>query len=287
MSLEPASEWVKSVITRPQSQNSTDWRCLRKYFPGGRCATILLGPREELRDTIPQRVLYENSSYFSDHYDSVEAEEKVDDAVRLPEVDPLMFDLVIQCLVTNTFTLDTDPMRLKATEITILLELIFLNDKLGLPDIGQAVVEKLRNILIDDRRALRRKHIKMAFQLEEDHSVQELFSQAVVREYMKTSSTKQNGHEMDAGDDSSDDDDDDDDELKHRDGAHRALHMKNRFSFQRELDNIRGFKFQLLLAQDKVIKSGKKVMVHQATKLRPAVHAIKYADPLNEAPFYL
>jgi hypothetical protein len=260
--------------------------CFRKYFPGGQRATILLGPEEELRDTIPKKILYENSSFFNDHYDTVEAEDWKDDTVKLPDVDPQLFDLAIQCLVSKDFTLEPDPVRSKSSEITILLDLMSLAAMLGLPDPSEPINKQLRDILINDRRALRRMHIRKAFRLDDKHGIQELFVKAVVREYMQTRSSRLNSDEIDT-EDTGDTDDDDDDEERYRDGAHRAFQAKYRFSFQKELSTIRAFKHQLLEEQDNVLNSGKKFVARSGTRLRNVIYSTKYADPLDGELFTL
>jgi hypothetical protein len=194
-----------------------------------------------------------------------------------------MFDLVIQFLVAKTFTLEPDPNRSATTEITIILNLVFLAERLGFPDPSGPVIENLRGILVEDRRALRRGHIKRAFELEDEHGIQRLFVQAVVRDYMKTRGTKLNSNEIDTDGT----DDDDDEEVVHRDGAHRAFHNKDKFWFHKEIKSIRAFKYQLLEEQDSILKSGKKVVTRQATRKQREIHTIKYVDPLDGEWFYL
>lgn len=240
---------------------------------------ILLGPEEVLRNTIPRKVLYENSSFFRNHYDKAEEEE--DDTVRLPNVDPQMFDLAIQCLVAKGFTLEHDCNRSKAFEITVLLDLMFLTVTLGLPDPSEAVVEKLRDILVAERRALKHKHMKRAFELEDGHSIQGLFVQAVVSEFMKTRENRSNRDSIDT------DTDDEDDESRFRDAAHRHFTYKNGFRFQKEFKTIRAFKLQLLEEQNNVLESGRKKLLRSATKLREAIYTTEYTDPLDEEVFFL
>lgn len=243
---------------------------------------ILLGPEEELRDTIPKKTLREYSTYFSDHYKTAEAEEWEDDVVRLPDIDPQLFDLAIQCLVCKNFTLEFDPNRSKSSDIGIILELVFLIDMLGLPDLSEPITAKLREIIIDDRTVLRRKHIKRAFELDEGHSIQKLFVQAVVCEYMKTRGNAANRHEIDVQDT-----DEEDEEIKHRDMAHRSFYFLNRFAFQKQFETIRAFKFQLLEEQDNILRGSEKVLVRSGTSKKHAVYNTTYHDPLDNKGFSL
>ena len=144
--------------------------CLSLH-PGGKNAVTLLGPEEELRDTIPKKTLREYSTYFSNHYKTAKAEEWEDNVVRLPEINQQLFDLAIQCLVCKKFTLEFDPNRSKSSDIGIILELVFLIDILGLPDLSELITAKLQEIIIDDYIVLRCKYIKRAFELDEGYSI--------------------------------------------------------------------------------------------------------------------
>lgn len=193
-----------------------------------------------------------------------------------------MFDVIIQFLVSKTFTLEPDPNRSTTTEITIILDLVFLAERLGFPDPSDPVIERLRGILVEDRRALKRKHIKRAFELEEEHAIQHLFVHAVVRDYMKARDAKLNSNEI-----NTEATDDDDDESVYPDEAHRAFYNKDKFWFRREIRSIRAFKYQLLEEQDTILKSGKKIVTRQATRRQRETHTIKYVDPLDGEWFYL
>lgn len=268
---------------KSSGQELAKMNCYRKYFPGGENAIVLLGPKEEVRDTIPKKTLCENSTFFSDYYDMMEEEEWEDNTVELPDVDPHMFDLAVQCMVSKSFTLEPNPSRSKSSEITILLDLVSLTAMLGLPNPSAPVIEKLRDILVEERRALRRKHIRRAFELDEGQDIQELFVKAVVGEYMRTRGSS--SEEIDT--EETDDEDDDDDESKHRDEAHCTFYSKHKFSFLKELSTIRDFKLQLLEEQDKVLNSGQKVLARSATRSRTAVYTTTYNDPLGGAGFSL
>src|SRR4051794_30501193 len=68
---------------------------LRKYYPDGRKVSLLLGPNELRQETLPRRLLYDNSSYFKAIYDQQERDEELDETIKLPDVDPDVFGLAI------------------------------------------------------------------------------------------------------------------------------------------------------------------------------------------------
>ena len=131
---------------------------------------------------------------------------------------------------------------------------------LGLPDLSELITAKLQEIIIDDYIVLRCKYIKRAFELDEGYSIQKLFIQAIVCEYMKTRGNTANRHEIDVQDT-----DEEDKEIKYRDIAYRSFYFLNRFVFQKQFETIYAFKFQPLEEQDNVLRGGKKVLVRSGT----------------------
>lgn len=60
----------------------------RNYFTGGRLASVLLGPNEISRDTIPVLALCLISPIFRDHFATQEDDEFAAQTIKLPELDP-------------------------------------------------------------------------------------------------------------------------------------------------------------------------------------------------------
>jgi hypothetical protein len=270
--LEPAGEWVKYVAPY-QDLMSTHGLC-SKYFRGGECARILLGPDEILRDKIPKDILCNSSKYFRNHYRSMERKGKCDiNTVRIPDVNPELFDLAMQYTVTKSIMLKHGTTN--SVEIKVSLDLIFSMLQLGLPDPSKLLAERIRKLLIEARQALKPKHVQRAYNLRKGHPMRQLFVQASIKEYMTLLTSGPKYGNIRPADDISD----------HEDmcAANYAAFSAGRFRFQKELENISEFEIEVLKEQDRVLKSGEKIP--QPRKKSTAVTT--YTDPLDGSQFYL
>jgi hypothetical protein len=216
-------------------------------------------------------MLRDNSSYFKNVYEQQENDNNsLDDTIKLPDVDPDLFDLAIQCLVAKDIALQPNLARTSIEEITIILNLAFLIIKLGFPDLGEATVCQLKKILINERKALRVQHIRRAYTLPAGHPIRYLFCQAVVREYMMETRASNGFGKMD--------NDDSDDELT----PAQASAYRPGFRYKQLLETIRDFRHDVLEAQDKVLKEGyTDKVIKQATKRSPQQTERHYQDPLD------
>ena len=220
-------------------------------------------------------MLAENSSYFKDLFEQQANAEAYDDTLKLPDVNPDLFDLAVQCLVTKTIALQADVARSASQEISILLDLVFLMLKFGFPDPGEAAVSHMRGVLINKRTALKNQHIRRAYTLPDGHPVCDLFCQAVVRQYMMSTYNRSRDN---LRNDDSDEDEDDDDLTPAQAAAYR-----NGFEYKPVLNSILAFKHDIQDAQDKVLKEGFIIKVTKvATKRSPQQTERWYRDPLDD-----
>jgi hypothetical protein len=219
------------------------------------------------------RTLCSSSGFFQDHFDRVSAGEVDDKPIKLPEVHPQLFDLVIQCLVCKNLTLQ--PGLGKSKAISVLLDVIFVALKLGFPDPGKAVVNLIRTILISNRGALRRTHVQKSFTLRRGHEIQKLFVKAAVQEYMKVSNDDDSVDEIPSSDEDP------------RDDAHLAFTQGLGFRFHGEVESNHAFKSMLRREQDIILKSAAVVEVKRGSAKKPAITSRAYTDPLDGSKFFL
>jgi len=246
----------------------------RKYLTDGeRHSHLILGPEREVCNDIPRKVLYENSAFFRNKYDNFDGSE-INEEIALPDINPRIFDLAIQCLYCKDFTLEVDADLSVEKEITLLIDLVDQSIKLGFPDPGQPLVSHLRQLLIMKRRALTTTHIQRAYALEANHSIQKLFAQAAIQQYMRRD---REYDEPEEGEEYCYPDDDLDDAH-----AARDFDYGMRFRYIREFRSIAAFKNDLVYAVNDVLTaSDEQVNWANRKTNRPQQKMTVYQDPLD------
>ena len=128
-------------------------------------------------------------SLFKDRFDNCQAEGSSKVVVKLADIDPTLFDLVVLIVTFGSIEPSFVPGASMSDKITILIQVIFVAERLGSKDTAEAVVSKLRKMLAEGRRVARDdltvKHIELAYKLSKGHSLRKLVVEAAVKPHLE------------------------------------------------------------------------------------------------------
>ena len=222
---------------------------------------------------IPKKVLYDSSQFFKAAIDSATAQDLAENGIRVQGASLSTFNLAMQWIGCKKIRLEHSQCRSKASELTAVMELVQLGVMLGIRDIGQNMVERLREIIIEDRDALKGHHIRCAFALGPGHGIRTLFINACVRLLIEFRGDGKSGSDPGY----------DDDEEEEVDAARLGAFAPLRFRFQAEMDVIEDFERNLLRAVQHTLATREMVRVQRNKTMFTAW----FEDPLTEERFTL
>jgi hypothetical protein len=219
----------------------------------------------------PNGLLSRNFSFFKEQLNSAPLETTGDpsqETMDLLDVDRETFDLAIQMAICKSFQLNQAQSRTRSTEITTLLGLILLANKLALSGAGHIIAAHLKGILLDRRNALQGSHIETAYTLNKGHPIRKVIVQSLGRAYFilkQGPASKKPVYRKGEGD-----------------NARRNAFDGERFMFQDQLDSIDDFNIELSTQIIDILHNRNEV-----TSRSGKTRTITYTDPLSEEDFTL
>jgi len=200
-----------------------------------------VGLEEVVRDTIPMEI-YSKFERLNDIFESRPSVGSSTIEIKLPDIDPNLFDLAIQLVASRHTHLSFVPGASRAEQITTIIKVISEAQKLGShgrQGAVEVIVDKLRGLLVTGRRKARDDltitHIAMAYKLPKGHCLRKLCVDTAVRPRLEW-------REPEMGDSSDEDENDEEDEM---DEAHRARKGGYRFMYQTAIEKIPDFKSEV------------------------------------------
>jgi hypothetical protein len=245
-------------------------------YPESTSIAVLLGPDRVLRDNVPCKVLCENFQLLKLYIQAATSQKSGPSKIqiRVPEVTPVAFDLVVQFVICNNIMLDANP---NEEQINSILELVEAAIHLGLPGLTSLItrmVFKLRGILSNDHLALKRSHIRGAYGLEKDgEPIQELFVLASVRRYLQYQSESRTVSQFEDGEDDG------------MNAAQQASYSGSEFVFSQEMKRIPQYKEKLWEKVHECLATREREKRRPERGPKPAVWVAVYTDPLTDNRF--
>jgi hypothetical protein len=221
---------------------------------------------------IPKKILYDNSKFFKDAIDQATAQDLAESGIRVQGASLETFNLAIQWIGCKEIRLEPAQCRSKASELTAIMEVVHLGVKLGVADIGENMVDRLRDTIISDRDVLKGHHIRTAFALERGHGIRTLAVNPFVKLLI----------DFREGDRSVNDPGYGDEEVEEVDAARLGAFAPSMFRFQAEMDLIQDFEVDLLRAMQRKMATRELVRVPNRRKTE---YTTFFEDPLTEQRF--
>lgn len=159
----------------------------RRMWSNGSGHLLHLGIDQIPRNNVPDNILCDNFPLLKFYIYKHRTQEcgPINSLIRVPDVQPAAFDLLVQFVSCDDIGLKDDP---KEEKITSILAMIEAARHLQYPLLGSLIarmVSKLESILRSDHLALKAAHIREAYYLREDgEPIQDLFVKASVRRFM-------------------------------------------------------------------------------------------------------
>lgn len=252
----------------------------RRTYPEESGVTILLGPEQEPRKTLPMKLLYDNFEFFKGEFDATPSVGPSTWRIEVPNVLPSSFDLAIQFVVCSNLTVES-PRSLDIDShknaISALLELKSDTIKLGLDErklhhLDALIVEKVRAFLIEKRHSLKGYHIEKAYSLKDNYSICNLFVKAAVRPCLEPSEylahEDMDGHSTDS------------DNVARRSSAGSY----SGFPFRRQKNHISAFENDLAMEVLQTVETNERPLLRNG---RRSATKVIWIDPLTEEAFEL